>query len=236
MSQPNIYKLSIKQFKDLLVNNMYFTYQQKLEKSISYPFYGKRYHNLSLDDKKYYIDNLIINCQDYCCHSAMLQYHKITNLMHYVHNDIFSYQRVEVIDYEAFLNATYKSMNKIKIKELIWVNTRYADLLNKIKITGDYFTESNRLSIKPGELSYIPNIAYGLKLNDIPVNYISWCAGGNNIQRKKYQHCLKIEFTFDLTTYCKMIDCVLKFRTYRYNFFGRLPFEIIKYILYLTSI
>ena len=89
----------------------------------------------------------------------------------------------------------------------------------------------NHLSPKVGELSYLPTTSYGLKLNGIPVSYISGCTGN-----KHYSHCLHINFTFDMTTYCHMIDLVLKSRKYKHHWFGKLPFELIKYILYLTSI
>ncbi len=247
--EPPIYGLTIKDFKNLLVNNKFIAYQNELENSLSYPFYGKAYHQLTTDEIEYCKLYKINWCQDYNCYNTELQYHKIMdNRMYqiecekrkiisdcfYCYNNTCTTQK---INYDVFSNKSYKSMDKIKIYESLWVNCKTTlKLHNKINITGNYEIIPNQLSPKLGELSYLPNEPYGLKLNDIPVSYISGCTGGNMILRQIYSHCLNIHFTFDLTTYCHVIDLILKCRKYKHNWFGTLPFELIKYILYLTSI
>lgn len=231
----NIYALTIKQFKNLLVTNKYLAYQNQLEDILYHPFYGRSYNQLTLDEKTFYKNNKMTNCQQRCYYNAGLQYIKTCSLENYKH-DINYYTTYKTINYDTFINAKYQSMNNIKVKEFIWLNTKQEYLLDKINITGNFTISTNKLSTRIGELSYIPNIPYGLTLNNIPVSYISGCTGGHYKFRERYQHCLKIEFTFDLTTYCKVIDCVLKCRKYTHNYFGKLPFELIKYILYLTSL
>lgn len=232
----NIYALTIKQFKDLLVTNKYTTYQKQLEDNLLYPFYGRDYHELTPNEKIDYVTNKITNCQQYCCYNAGLQYHKTFSIENYKPNMYRCERYTKLINYDTFINAKYQSMNNIKVKETIWLNTHQQHLLTKIDITGNFTILPNKLSTKLGELSYIPNIQHGLKLNNIPVSYISGCTGGNTRLRRRYQHCLKLEFTFDLTTYCKVIDCILKCRKYKHNYFGKLPFELVKYILYLSSL
>lgn len=232
----NIYALTIKQFKNLLVNNKYTTYQNQLEDSLIYPFYNRSYYQLTADEKINYITNNIPNCQQYCCYNAGIQYHKTCSLENNTPLDAYKYTQYKTIKYDTFINAKYQSMDKIKVRETIWLNTTKQYLVDKINITGNFTILPNGLSNKLGELSYIPNTPNGLKLNNIPVSYISGCTGGNAILRKRYQQCLKLDFTIDLSTYCKVIDCILNFRKYKHNYFGKLPFELIKYILYLTSL
>ena len=232
----NIYALTIKQLKNYLVNNKYTTYQQQLESTIQYPFYARSYHQLTVKEKECYKNNSIQNCQDYCCYNASLQYHKTVSTENYSYVPYHRVCSTQMITYDTFINANYKAIDGIKVKESIWVNTTQHDLLNKINISGNFTMKANGLSPKLGELSYIPNVTYGLTLNNIPMAYISGCTGGNILIRQRYQHCLKLDFTFDLTTYCKVIDSVLKCRKYKHHLFATLPFEVLKYILYLTSI
>lgn len=49
----NIYALTIKAFKNLLVNNRYRQCQDELDKSLYYPFYKKSYHELTPDERDY---------------------------------------------------------------------------------------------------------------------------------------------------------------------------------------
>lgn len=232
----NIYALTFKQLKDYLVSNKYTTYQQQLEKTLQYPFYARSYHQLTVEEKEYCKNNKITICQQYCCYNAGIQYHKTVAPQNYTYDAYNHMRSTRLIKYDTFINAHYKSIDGIKVKETIWVNTTKPDIVNKINISGNFTMKANGLSPKLGELSYIPNVTYGLRLNNIPVAYISGCTGGNALQRQRYQHCLKLEFTFDLTTYCHMIDTVLKCRKYKHHLFGLLPFELLKYILYLTSI
>jgi hypothetical protein len=146
------------------------------------------------------------------------------------YNSCMNYEsiRPKKKSYDSFKNFRFrKDYDKIKYKSELWFNIKNADAVD---ISGSYTIE-----MCDGFLLYLPTEKYSLKLNDIPVSYLIGRLVNKNLL-KYNKLCIKLYFTFDLSTYCDMIDYVLKSYKYKYIFFGWLPLEIIEYILWLTSI
>ena len=116
-----------------------------------------------------------------------------------------------------------KDISKIKIKESICFDKR--NTLSFI-IAVDY-----EISITYAIRIYIPEISKQLTLNGIPVKYIYF-----KDQYVHYVPCKLLRFSFDLSSYCKSITYVLKSYKRKRLLFKFLPFEILRHILYLTSL
>lgn len=110
-----------------------------------------------------------------------------------------------------------------KMNESLWFNILKAREL---------FTISGNFT-KHGD--YITSINDSLTINGLPVNYIYMKPRNFHNDRDK---CIRMHFSFNLTTYSKMLLYVVNCRRRRlkYVLFSYLPMDIIKDILYLTSI
>lgn len=110
-----------------------------------------------------------------------------------------------------------------KLNESLWINIVKAREL--FKIAGMFTMHDN----------YYQSINNSLTLNGLPVNFVH--LNPVNFQ-STHDKCFKITFSFNLTTYSKMLLYVINCRRRRlkYILFAYLPMEIIKHILYLTSI
>jgi hypothetical protein len=119
-----------------------------------------------------------------------------------------------------------KRYDKNKMNESLWFNVKTGGDL--IHITGNYCIERTQYGYY-----YTPNTT--LYLNNISVKYINLSVHNTHNSR---DICIKLNFVYNLTTYCNMIDYVLVcyYRRFKYILFSYLPIEIIEYILYLSSI
>ena len=206
-----IYHLNINHFKNLLVSNKWQLYQIKLEQSISNPNYINK-----INDGRY-----AWHCDEIHCCYAGVQYRKCTSN----------------ITYDKIKNVNFKlPLDKIKIKEELWYNIKNKETF---KIDGVYYaTDYNYKNTKiytPIHYMLCINNTYlrinePLTLNGVPINFLH--------KRRIYtkETCEMIHYSFDLSIYCKMVHYILKCKKYKHLIFHYLPHEIIRYILYLTSI
>lgn len=216
--------LSIRQLKDFLIQNKYAVYQNDLAKSLYNPYdelynelrkmrgsgivdaYIEAYKNFP-DDHKYK------TCPQYHCMRTAYQYHKLSDTTRCA-----AKCKKEInLKYDHFKNRilTKKSL----IKEHIWYNIKNEE---SITISGQY-----TIIIVETETKYFPTKPRSLLLNNIPVSYINITKKNLHLDHK--YHCKLLYFCFDISSYCDVIDCILK----QFKF---LPLDIVKYILYLTSI
>lgn len=201
----------LREFKDTLVQNRYKSYQEQLTQSL-YNNCDKLYDELTkigwgLEQyqqfwKEFPKDHKYKNCHHYHCHIAAYQYH---NLSH-TNNDNGKTSKTVIVKYDHFKNRilTKKSL----IKEHIWYNIKNEE---SIVISGDYTVEG---------ILYKPITS--LFLNGIPV---SWIELNEKNQNNGLQKCKLLYFSFDMTSYCDIIDFVLKC-------FSFLPKELVRLILY----
>ena len=170
---------------------------------------------------KYKLSDPFLNCtQNHCMRSAY-QYHKLWDEVRKR-----DYRRKNIkLKYDHFKNR--KLTKNSLIKEHLWYNLKNED---SIIISGDYKKVESKDNI-----NYYPNNINCLKLNNIPVSYIE--ISRKNKEMKDYQ-CNLLYFCFDMTSYCDIIDCIIIMnkKKKKNSYFSFLPFEIIKYILYLSSI
>lgn len=215
-------------FKDKLINNKWKFYENKLTQSLINEYdidleqaiikwkatNNRKEYIKNLSDLHNNYENKYHNCTRGHCYNSVHQYYN------------FSEDKIN-IKYNHFKNR--KLTKKSLIKEHLWYNLKNEE---SIIISGDYLiiTEEHDTHIK-----YLPKTPNSLKLNDIPVSYIDII--------KKYHdtiglQCNKLYFVFDMSTYCDVIDQILIMnkKKNKQNYFSYLPLEIIKHILYLTSI
>lgn len=121
--------------------------------------------------------------------------------------------------YYAYLNNLYHNCKYNPIYEHLY----YENGINIISVTGTY-----QIKKVINGVDYVSNNLY---LNNIPVKNLS-------IYQRKKRGLIHVKFSFDLERYSKMIDYVLAsyYRRFKYILFRYLPIEIIKHILYLTSV
>jgi|SRR5205085_10217868 len=203
-------RFSNSQFKTILIKNKYATYQRLLEESISNPYYKKYWVHLSDEQRSTYdCRHKYYYCCDYHCCNSSGQYFKMD---------------INKINYDNINNFKFnKNIDKINIKESLWFNCKNQ---SSFIIGGNYESFVNGLA-----RLYIPRSAEHLTLNGIPVKYIN--------ERYKNPHgyqCALLHFSFDLSLYCKSITYILKSYKRRHLLFRFLPLEILRYILYLTSL
>lgn len=195
-------------FKDFLINSRWQHYQKQLEDSIKI----KNKYNNRHSDSIFWTKNEY-GCRDHHCYILDMQYCR------YMYN-------LSYLDFKNNTKIRSKKYQKPQIREDLWFKVSSCDLIN---ISGDY-----DVKIEKDQFIFQPKLNYSLYLNNIPVKYI--IMSFRNTTNKNCNDCIKLDFTFDLTIYCDMIDYVLKSAKYKYILFRYLPMEIIDYILYLTSI
>lgn len=157
--------------------------------------------------------------------------------------------RTKQITYDTFKNFNQAliqhQIDKINVNEYLWYNISCEQSISdKIVITGDYDISIKRNEVKEQTIwgekqlivgsnytTYQSKGPYSLWLNGVPVLYVSRRLRNISNDRNK---CIKLYFTFDLTTYCNSIDTVLRARRDRYSRFYGLPKELILLILSIT--
>lgn len=226
--------LNKKKFKNLLVVNKWKSYQDCMEISVNkinpyrrlgwWEFGNLPFdeHNIPLDEqsreilmKKYY------QCTMLYCHNTHIDYNG------YFDKRMHRHRNESLISYDYFKNITIDESYNKKVTETLWVSAKvYAD---DIIITGKFKQYKTDSSV----IYYCNELTDYIIFNGCPVKYIYIEAKNKNTN---YKTCYKIRFTFDIPTYCNVIDLLLRIHTHKRSLFSLLPKEIIKYILYLTSI
>lgn len=206
--------LSLRQFKDFLIQNRYQSYQDSLAQSLYNPYeqlYDRLKNNWGQEacnelHRTFPYNHKYTTCPHHHCHNTAYQYYKLSN----TNNRSGKEHKIIILKYDHFKNRilTKKSV----IKEYIWYNIKNEE---SIAISGNYLVEGILYKpLKPGSLL----------LNNIPVSYIELSEKNQNNGRQK---CKLLYFCFDISSYCDFIDCVLKQLSF-------LPLEIVKYILLFT--
>jgi len=229
-------------FKDELIQNKWLLYQQQLSLSLVNEYHGdvkikneamiilsKLPQEQEIFDKcskiidefykKYGYNHKYFNCSQYHCMRSAYQYHKLSDT-----TKRSNYRQKNIkLKYDHFKNR--KLTKKSLIKEHLWYNLKNED---SIIISGDSEKHTNNNNIK-----YIPKYPNSLKLNNMPVSYIEITSKNENDMK-----CNLLYFCFDMSSYCDIIDTILIMsrKKNKTNYFSYLPFDIINYILYLTSI
>lgn len=240
---------NIKEFKNALIRRKYTEYQNKLEDSIRHKYYEKRYHLLTQEERiEWKKDGSATLCSEYRCNNVIVAYIRYNRSMDNgcVHSfDSYTKQ----ITYDTFKNFNQAriehQIDMINVKEYLWYNiTSEHNISDNIVITGDY-----SISMRPNEVkeqivwgekrlvtsgnytTYQSKGPHSLRLNDVPVSYVSRRL--KNISNS-YNKCIKLYFTFDMTTYCDTIDTVIRARRDCHSRFYRIPKELILLILSFT--
>ena len=238
----------IKELKNVLIRRKYTEYQNKLEDSIRHKYYGKTYHLMTEEERIEWKKDPVSLCADYHCHGVVVSYIRYNRSMD--NGGVYSFDsRTKQITYDRFKNFNQAriehQIDKIDVKEYLWYNiTSEQDISDNIVITGDYTISMRRNEVKEqiiwGERRLITGSNYttyqsrgphSLRLNGVPVLYVSRRL--KNISNG-HSKCIKLYFTFDLTTYCDTIDTVLRARRDRHSRFYRIPKELILLILSFT--
>lgn len=187
-------------------------------------------------------------CPEYHCNNVIVSYIRYNRSMD--NGGVHSFDSyTKQITYDTFKNFNQARIehriDMINVKEYLWYNiTSEHNISDNIVITGDYSISMRPNEVKEqivwGEKRLVTSGNYttyqskgprSLRLDDVPVSYVSRRL--KNISNS-YNKCIKLYFTFDMTTYCNTIDVVIRARRDCHSRFYRIPKELILLILSFT--
>lgn len=197
-------------FKNELLFNKLNIYKDEFRLSLLNYYLNQNKITLNHQDyDKYIVKVGICNCVANC---AKIHYERdyefeYYNRKKYIHRDV------------KFLGNLYHKCRYNHIYE----NFYHSNDVCIINITGNYQIKKINNGIE-----YVSDDLY---LNNIPIKKLQK-------YKKNRRNLIHWKFTFNLEKYSQMVDYVLTsyHRRFKYILFRYLPLELIKYILYLTSI